>query len=137
MAVAYQASLEAKCNDTVKDSSGQRWQTIESRVMVRNERACSGKSTSSGGISEYARRDRLENTEEIRRVYQNFAARNHFECFLVHPMLLRYYWPNETKLVPQLPILVERTETTRKQFSFALAGASALLSIPKAEKLEN
>jgi len=84
MAVAYQASLEAKCNNTAKDSSGQRWQTIESRVMVRNERAYSGKSTSSGEISSSVRRERLENTKEIRRVYQNLVSGNHCECSLIN-----------------------------------------------------
>ena len=84
IAASYQASLEAKCNDTVTDSSGQRWQTIESRVMVRSERACSGKSTSSGEISEYARRDRLECTKEVRGVYHNLASRNHWECSLIN-----------------------------------------------------
>ena len=76
---AYKASLEAKCNDTMKDSSGQRWRTIESRVMVRNERAYSGKSTSSGEISADARRERLENTKEIRALYQNITSANHCE----------------------------------------------------------
>ena len=38
-------------------------------------------------------------------------------------MLLQYNWPNKIKLLPQMPILVKQSETTRKQFSFALSVA--------------
>ena len=73
------SSLELKCGaEPFVLNSGQ---VVVGVASGRNERKLTGIPTSSGDISDKARRARMKSSEEPRGAYHNISARTHRECF--------------------------------------------------------